>query len=183
MPAPRINTDSREGQEIRNLFSRLKDNEGSDGSWNGADVVDAVTCMFAQFGVSVDSPYGAVFPLDEPPVPCRHCPADIWKSGEVWQNARGGIHCGKHAARTCTGRDCAGYGTTHAPIRVRVDFVCGVAEPPDGVVVRIREEGSRETWYVLVDGDMPQPDEDANGLEYSVVETADQFVVIDGEGQ
>jgi hypothetical protein len=46
--------------ELLDLFARIKNLECADGSWPGADVVDALVEWLVGLGIDPDAPYGAV---------------------------------------------------------------------------------------------------------------------------
>jgi hypothetical protein len=134
---------------VLNLLRRIKALEEPDGSWPGADVVDAVTEWFATFGISPDAPLGAVTGAE--PLPCRHCRADIWTGplgSQVWQDRTAAIHChpGTDRRGAC-GLDCAGHA--HQP-RLHEPIEVDLGDGRSGLVIAIEHdaETGQDTWAI-----------------------------------
>lgn len=136
---------------IMNLFRNIKIVEDSDGSWPGDDVVDVLAAWFAGLGIDVDVPYGALPDSGERGVPCCYCPGDLWPAARdsTWQDAAGGIHCGRHLGRSCAGLDCPAPDGQHEQIRVRIP-----AGWPGVVVSIVTADDGIDRWEV-VDGNIP----------------------------
>jgi hypothetical protein len=52
--SPVLDPDSPEGAAILSLFGRIKDIEGRESDWPGADVVDVLTAWFTEMGINPD---------------------------------------------------------------------------------------------------------------------------------
>jgi hypothetical protein len=118
---------------VLDLLRSIKALEQSDGSWPGADVVDAVTEWFTTFGIDPQAPPPAASPRM---LPCRHCTADIripdsnwaeqWSGpagSQVWRDKAGAAHCDPRpdsaAGRRELDRSRRGYRQVrHEPITV-----------------------------------------------------------------
>jgi hypothetical protein len=80
---PRIDLSSAAGRAILELFTTIKDGvEREDGSWPGADVVDALSGWLRGIGIDPDSP-AHTLPRPTPPA-CEHDRVNVEFATVLW---------------------------------------------------------------------------------------------------
>lgn len=183
---PLIDLSSSAGRAIVLLVDLLKEAEDG-GGLNGGDVVQLLTRWMEGHGLDPRAPAGSLG--SRPPVPCGHCPADIWpgpSDGEetpadrgthtgIWQDRDGAVHCrtagDSHTATWC-GPECDREQPRHRPLRVRLGTVTGTVariEPGDGHDdgwLLAPDDGAHYCWtpashaHVLEDADSADAEDD-----------------------